>query len=161
MLCVLKTGWTPFLTRTTIPRHGRLACSAASPLDTDVSVGRPVISWYPGHIAKAERLMTEVLSMVDVVVELRDARIPRATSHPMLEQWVGSRRQVLVLNRADSVPERALSAWAGALSEEGGPDVFVSDARQGEGVPALKRAIVQEGQHVNERRAIDFDLVPA
>ena len=90
--------------------------------------------------------------MCDVVVELRDARIPRATSHPMLSQWVGSRRQVLVLNRADAVPERALSEWSGALSRMDGPDVFVSDARLGEGVAALKRAIVEEGKHVNERR---------
>lgn len=136
---------------TVVPRHNRLVCSTNFQHE-DVSVGRPVISWYPGHIAKAERLMTEVLSMVDVVVELRDARIPRATAHPMLAQWVGTRRQVLVLNRADAVPERALSAWTGALAKEGGPDVFISDARLGEGVPALKRAIVLEGQHVNERR---------
>ena len=134
------------------PRSARPLCSAPSTADTDVSMGRPVISWYPGHIAKAERLMTEVLSMCDVVVELRDARIPRATSHPMLSQWVGSRRQVLVLNRADAVPERALSEWSGALSRMDGPDVFVSDARLGEGVAALKRAIVEEGKHVNERR---------
>ena len=82
MLCLLKTGWTPFLTRTTIPRHGRLAGSAASPLDTDVSVGRPVISWYPGHIAKAERLLKERLKAVDVILELRDARIAFSTEHP-------------------------------------------------------------------------------
>ena len=144
--------WSALAARATSPRSARPLCSAPSTADTDVSMGRPVISWYPGHIAKAERLMTEVLSMCDVVVELRDARIPRATSHPMLSQWVGSRRQVLVLNRADAVPERALSEWSGALSRMDGPDVFVSDARLGEGVAALKRAIVEEGKHVNERR---------
>ena len=57
-----------------------------------------------------------------------------------------------MLNRADAVPERALSEWSGALSRMDGPDVFVSDARLGEGVAALKRAIVEEGKHVNERR---------
>jgi len=144
--------WSALAARATAPRSARPLCSAPPTADTDVSMGRPVISWYPGHIAKAERLMTEVLSMCDVVVELRDARIPRATSHPMLSQWVGSRRQVLVLNRADAVPERALSEWSGALSRMDGPDVFVSDARLGEGVAALKRAIVEEGKHVNERR---------
>ena len=144
--------WSALAARATAPRSARPVCSAPPTADTDVSMGRPVISWYPGHIAKAERLMTEVLSMCDVVVELRDARIPRATSHPMLSQWVGSRRQVLVLNRADAVPERALSEWSGALSRMDGPDVFVSDARLGEGVAALKRAIVEEGKHVNERR---------
>ena len=73
---------------------------------SDVSEGRPVISWYPGHIAKAERLMSEVLSMVDVVVELRDSRVPFATAHPSLPEWVGKRGHVLVLNRIDAVPQR-------------------------------------------------------
>ena len=119
----------------------------------DVSVGRPVISWYPGHVAKAERLMSEVLTMVDVVVELRDSRIPHSTAHPMLSQWVGSRRHVRVLNRVDSVPERALSEWMEALrAEEDGPSVFSSDAKHGDGVQALKRAIAYEGRHVNDRR---------
>ena len=72
----------------------------------DVSDGRPLIQWYPGHIAKAERLMSEVLSMVDVVVELRDSRVPFATAHPSLPEWVGKRGHVLVLNRIDSVPQR-------------------------------------------------------
>lgn len=134
-------------------RARRPLCTAPLAELDDVSIGRPVISWYPGHVAKAERLMSEVLSMVDVVVELRDARIPGATAHPMLSQWVGSRRHVRVMNRVDSVPERALSEWMDALrAEEGGPQVFSSNAKQGDGVPALKRAIVQEGQHVNVRR---------
>ena len=64
------------------------------PLVHDVTGGRPPIEWYPGHIPKAERLMSEVLKMVDVVVELRDARIPHSTAHPLLDDWLGSRRHV-------------------------------------------------------------------
>ena len=82
----------------------RCCAPPASPLPPshDVCAGRPTIEWYPGHIAKAERLMSDVLQMVDVVVELRDARIPRATAHPLMEGWVGSRGFVRVLNRMDS-----------------------------------------------------------
>ena len=94
-------------------RHGQCICCASVPSlqetltdKHDVSKGRPMIQWYPGHIAKAERLMSEVLSMVDVVVELRDARVPSATAHPSLPEWVGKRGHVLVLNRIDSVPQR-------------------------------------------------------
>ena len=136
-------------------------CSAAEVLlqeklepHSDVSVGRPVISWYPGHIAKAERTMSEVLSMVDVVVELRDSRLPSSTAHPSLPNWIGSRGHVLVMNRIDAVPQSALKQWDAALKAEevaGGPPIFV-DARQGDGVAELKRAILRAGEGVNERR---------
>lgn len=117
----------------------------------DESEGRPMIEWYPGHIAKAERLMSEVLGMVDVVVELRDARAPASTSHPSLPDWIGSRGHVLVVNRMDAVPERALSEWSVALKDQGLEPLLV-DAKRGAGVPALKRAILQQGQRVNDRR---------
>lgn len=120
-------------------------------LPRDESKGRPVIEWYPGHIAKAERLMSEVLSMVDVVVELRDARAPAATTHPLLPDWIGSRGHLVVVNRIDSVPERALYEWSRALREHGVEPILV-DAKKGTGVPELKRAIVRQGQHVNDRR---------
>ena len=51
----------------------------------------PTIQWYPGHIAKAERKLHEVLSAVDVVVEVRDARIPTSTTHPSVEEWLRNR----------------------------------------------------------------------
>jgi ribosome biogenesis GTP-binding protein YlqF len=118
----------------------------------DVSEGRPLIQWYPGHIAKAERLMTEVLSMVDVVVELRDSRVPISTTHPSLPSWIGSRSHVLVLNRIDAVPQVALTEWEKTLQQDEGPEAHFVDARQGRGVDALKRAIIRAGQRVNERR---------
>lgn len=118
----------------------------------DVSDGRPVIQWYPGHIAKAERLMSDVLSMVDVVVELRDSRAPDATTHPALPTWVGSRGHVLVLNRIDSVPQSALKQWATFLRAQGGPEPLLVDAKKGTGVAELKQAIIRAGQKVNDRR---------
>lgn len=51
----------------------------------------PPISWYPGHIAKAERELSDYLKKVDVVIEVRDARIPLSTTHPMVPEWVGNR----------------------------------------------------------------------
>jgi len=118
----------------------------------DVSAERPPIQWFPGHIAKAERLMGEVLSMVDVVVELRDARVPISTMHPSLPSWVGSRGHVLAINRMDSVPDSALRTWTHELREVDGPEPLFVDARQGSGVDALKRAILKAGEGVNARR---------
>mmetsp|Transcript_31490 Transcript_31490/g.98976 ORF Transcript_31490/g.98976 Transcript_31490/m.98976 type:complete len:331 (-) Transcript_31490:40-1032(-) len=116
----------------------------------DVTAGRPPIEWYPGHIAKAERLMTEVLSMVDVVVELRDARIPDSTAHPMLASWIGSRGHILALNRMDAAPAPSLTEWAAAMGAGGQAPVLI-DAKKGGGVAELKREILRAGAHVNAR----------
>ena len=96
--------------------------------------------------------MSDVLSMVDVVVELRDSRVPLSTTHPSLPTWVGSRGHVLVLNRIDSVPPAALKTWASHLKTLDGPEPQLVDAKQGSGVQELKRAIMRAGEGVNARR---------
>eukprot|EP01040_Poterioochromonas_malhamensis_P023854 gene23854-29363_t len=62
-----------------------------------------VISWYPGHIAKAERELTEYLKNVDVVIEVRDARIPFSTTHPMVPTWVGKKPLIVAIARQDMI----------------------------------------------------------
>ena len=69
------------------------------------------IQWYPGHIAKAERNLKEQLKRVDVVLEVRDARIPLATRHPQISEWVGNKAQVLVLNRMDMISSEVMKMW--------------------------------------------------
>jgi ribosome biogenesis GTPase A len=79
--------------------------------------GRPVVQWYPGHIAKAERALAVTMKAVDVVVEVRDARIPAATAHPSVEsqQWCHNKPRVIALTHADAIPRRAHAAWQNAL----------------------------------------------
>ncbi|OSX76711.1 hypothetical protein BU14_0178s0027, partial [Porphyra umbilicalis] len=78
---------------------------------SNVGALTPTIQWYPGHIAKAERELRATLRLVDVVVEVRDCRIPAATAHPDVGDWVGGKGRVLVMNRADAVPDVARAAW--------------------------------------------------
>ena len=53
----------------------------------------PKIQWYPGHIAKAEKKLSEVINKVDLVIEVRDARIPLSTGHPHLNKWINNKKQ--------------------------------------------------------------------
>ena len=64
---------------------------------SELGSGAAAISWYPGHIAKAERELAEYLKKVDVVIEVRDARIPISTTHPSVPEWVGNRPLVLLI----------------------------------------------------------------
>ena len=77
---------------------------------------RPVVQWYPGHIAKAERALAVTMKAVDVIVEVRDARIPAATAHPSVAtQWCQNKPRIVVLTHMDAVPRGAMQAWYHAL----------------------------------------------
>ncbi|MEW5305956.1 MAG: hypothetical protein WDW36_008465 [Sanguina aurantia] len=84
---------------------------AVNTLEDDESIEKHMVSWYPGHIARAERQLKEKLQMVDVVLEVRDARIPVSTCHPQLAEWLGSKPRLLVMNRTDMVSKADRIAW--------------------------------------------------
>ena len=70
------------------------------------------INWYPGHMARAKRRLMEQLSRVDVVVELCDARIPRASRNPELSELVKNKKRLLILNKAVNAVKRNTSVVA-------------------------------------------------
>ena len=111
----------------------------------------PSIQWYPGHIAKAERSLKEQLKRVDVVLEVRDARIPVATHHPQVDGWIGDKARVLVLNRVDMVSPGAREAWQLWFKAQG-QTIYFTNAKQGNGVQNLLRAAQDAGKAMNERR---------
>ena len=80
---------------------------------------RPKVNWYPGHIAKAERQLSETLKSVDVVIEVRDARAPKATAHPMVGKWAAGRPRVVVMTRMDMVTAACRETWRRAYEELG------------------------------------------
>ena len=82
-------------------------------------MNKQIIQWYPGHIAKAEKQLKEHLNKVDLVFEVRDARIPLATSHPYLQKWLKGKKQILVINRKDMINVDAHKAWDKKLRSEG------------------------------------------
>ncbi|BAY93615.1 MULTISPECIES: ribosome biogenesis GTPase YlqF [unclassified Tolypothrix] len=117
-----------------------------------------VIQWYPGHIAKAEKNLKEQLKRVDVVLEVRDARIPLATHHPQIEEWVGSKTRLLVLNRLDMISPQVRSLWADWFKRQG-EVAFFTNAQQGQGVTAVLKAAQAAGIELNNRRR-DRGMLP-
>ena len=69
------------------------------------------INWYPGHMAKARRQMEEQLKLVDIVIELRDARIPEASANPILKELSRNEPVLIILNKADLADEKKSLAW--------------------------------------------------
>ncbi|MBH8566365.1 ribosome biogenesis GTPase YlqF [Nostoc sp. CENA67] len=117
-----------------------------------------LIQWYPGHIAKAEKNLKEQLSRVDVVLEVRDARIPLATHHPQMSEWVGSKTRILVLNRVDMITPQVRSLWVDWFKTQKEVPYF-TNAQQGQGVAAISKAAQAAGVELNQRRR-DRGMLP-
>ena len=111
----------------------------------------PLIQWYPGHIAKAEKQLTQNLEKVDLIIEVRDARIPLATSHPHLKKWINGKKHILVINRRDMISHKALKAWD-EWFRKNGQTPWWSNAKTGTGVQQIHEAAIRTGQELNERR---------
>lgn len=115
-------------------------------------MSQPLIQWYPGHIAKAEKALAAQLKRVDVVIEVRDARIPIASAHPKISTWTEGRTHLLVLNRLDMISiahQNQLQRWF----NNQGHEVFFTNAKDGNGIKALLKAAQLAGVSVNERRS--------
>ena len=93
------------------------------------------LQWFPGHMKKAERLIRENLSLVDIVIELLDARIPLSSQNPMLRDIIQDKPRLIVLNKADLAPKNFTDAWLKKFREET-PAVAV-DTVKGTGIKNL------------------------
>lgn len=92
------------------------------------------IQWFPGHMAKTRRRITEDLKLVDIVAEILDARIPKSSSNPVLRDIIQSKPRIVLLNKSDmadpSVTARWISSYAG-----GGIKAIPIECKTGKGIP--------------------------
>ncbi|MDY4919652.1 MAG: ribosome biogenesis GTPase YlqF [Phascolarctobacterium sp.] len=98
------------------------------------------IQWFPGHMTKAKRMMESQIKLVDVVVEMLDARIPRSSTNPMLQGILGNKPKVIALNKIDMADNAVTEAWLEKLKGSGLP-VCKIDCATGKGVKQLISAI--------------------
>ena len=79
----------------------------------------PSIQWFPGHMAKTRRMIEANVRLVDLVVEITDARIPQSSRNPELPKWIGQKKRLIVLNKCDAAGmEKFLPTVREVLSEE-------------------------------------------
>ena len=75
--------------------------------------------WYPGHMTKAKRAMQEDIKLIDVVIELVDARIPHSSKNPDIDDLAANKSRILLLNKSDMADPAFLECWVGAFEEKG------------------------------------------
>ena len=98
------------------------------------------INWYPGHMAKTKREITEDLKAIDVVVELLDSRIPISSQNPDIANLTKDKKKVIVLNKSDLSDSKQNEAWVKYFSEKGQVCVLV-DSNQGKGIQDVTKKI--------------------
>ena len=91
------------------------------------------INWYPGHMAKTKRLLQENLKLVDVVIELIDARIPRSSRNPDFDNLFRDKRRVVCLNKIDLADPEVNDLWKEFYKSNDIPCVLI-DSRTGKGI---------------------------
>ncbi|NPV25898.1 MAG: ribosome biogenesis GTPase YlqF [Firmicutes bacterium] len=84
------------------------------------------VQWYPGHMVKAKQLIQENLKLVDLVIELVDARIPASSRNPDLERLVGNKPRMLIMNKEDLADPIKTGAWCNYFKRQGLPTVVVN-----------------------------------
>ena len=98
------------------------------------------VQWFPGHMARTRRLIKESLHLVDAVIELKGARIPRASTNPELTDLIEKKPHIVLLNKADLADEEATRAWL-RYFENAGVAALASDSRSGNGLERLRKVV--------------------
>ena len=98
--------------------------------------------WYPGHMTKARRMMEENLKLVDLIIELVDARVPMSSRNPDIHELGRNKSRLILLNKADLAEETATDAWVEYFQKQGARAVKVN-SRKGGGLKSIQ-AVIQE-----------------
>ena len=99
-----------------------------------------IIQWFPGHMAKTRRLISENLKNVDIIIEILDARIPRSSKNPEIENLVGSKPVVLLLNKASLADPAETKKWVDYYTNEN-TVCIATDCISGNGINSLTASI--------------------
>lgn len=101
-----------------------------------------VIQWFPGHMAKTRRIIAEHLKLVDVVIELLDARIPLSSRNPEIDSILGTKPRVIALNKSDLADPSHNKIWEAYFAKKG-IEVIYTNSLTGMGLGELKAKLKQ------------------
>ena len=108
------------------------------------------IQWFPGHMAKARREVTENLKFIDVVLELLDARIPMSSRNPMVDELVSHKPRLILLNKSDLADQAVTERWVEYLSQDN-TFVLPINSQTGTGVNKIPQAVSELARPMTEK----------
>ena len=113
------------------------------------SFSKTSINWYPGHMAKTKREIKEDLKLIDVVIEILDARIPISSRNPDMNEIIENKKKIVILNKCDLADKKQNELWVKHFKENGIPAVLIN-SNTGEGIknviPEIEKIMEDEMQ---------------
>ena len=106
--------------------------------------------WYPGHMTKAKRMMQENISLIDLVIELVDARIPLSSRNPDIDELGKNKSRLILLNKSDLADPAANKLWM-AYFRERGYHVLEVNAKTGQGLRQIQPKVQEACREKIER----------
>ena len=106
--------------------------------------------WYPGHMTKAKRMMQENIKLIDLVIELVDARIPISSRNPDIDELGRNKARLILLNKSDLAEEKQNDAWVEYFKNKGFSVIKVN-SRKGGGIKSIQNVIQEACKEKMER----------
>jgi len=121
------------------------------------------IQWFPGHMAKARREVTEKLQLVDVVIELLDARIPMSSRNPLIDEIVKQKPRLILLNKSDLADPQLVESWIVHFKKLGFEAIAISstNGKGLAGIPKLTENLIADKREAMKKRGINPRAVRA
>jgi len=119
-----------------------------------MSENKTNINWYPGHMAKTKRQIIEDLKLIDVVIEILDARIPISSQNPDLAKMINKKKRIIILNKSDLADKIETEKWIDKFKKENIIAISV-DSNTGNGINKILNAIYDVMKEELEKNAIN------
>ncbi len=114
------------------------------------SFSETAINWYPGHMTKARRMMEEDIKLIDLVIELVDARLPLSSRNPDIDKIGRNKSRLILLNKCDLADERATEEWCQYFKDKGLYTVMVN-SKNGQGIKSINNVVKEACKEKIER----------
>lgn len=108
------------------------------------------INWYPGHMAKTKKQIIEDLKLIDIVVEILDARMPLASVNPDIQNYIKDKKKIIILNKADLADENITNEWIKYYKSKG-INAIAIEANNGKGIPKVIDCIKSEYKSIQDK----------
>ena len=108
------------------------------------------INWYPGHMAKTKKQIIEDLKLIDIVVEILDARMPLASVNPDIQNYIKDKKKIIILNKSDLADENITNEWIKYYKSKG-INAIAIEANNGKGIPKVIDCIKSEYKSIEEK----------
>ncbi|WP_243342764.1 ribosome biogenesis GTPase YlqF [Anaerococcus sp. AGMB09787] len=119
------------------------------------------INWFPGHMKKTKEMIIDNLKLVDIVLEIIDSRIPISSRNPMIDEIIGDKPRMIIMNKADLSDKQENARWLEKFKEEGIASIAISSKERVnvDRIYALAKGLLKEKFDRNKEKSIENPLI--